>query len=56
MARCNAFVEIYYFMLKNSAWLDKHIKFDSGLPSLSTIKRVVAMIYDKSKRIRNNFK
>lgn len=47
MAKCNTFVEIYYFMLKHSAWLDKHIKFDSGLPSLSTIKRVIAMINPK---------
>ena len=47
MARCNTFVEIYYFMLKHSAWLDKHIKFDSGLPSLSTIKRVISMINPK---------
>ena len=34
-------------MLKHSAWLDKHIKFDSGLPSLSTIKRVISMINPK---------
>lgn len=34
-------------MLKHSVWLDKHIKFDSGLPSLSTIKRVIAMINPK---------
>ena len=47
MAKCNTFVEIYYFMLKHSVWLDKHIKFDSGLPSLSTIKRVIAMINPK---------
>ena len=47
MAKCNTFVEIYYFMLKHSVWLDKHIKFDSGLPSLSTIKRVIAMIKPK---------
>ena len=40
MARCNTFIKIYYFMLKHSVWLDKHIKFDLGLPSLSTIKRV----------------
>ena len=51
MARCNTFVEIYYFMLKHSAWLDKHIKFDSGLLSLSTIKRVVAMINPKELEI-----
>lgn len=51
MARCNTFVEIYYFMLKHSAWLDKHIKFDSGLPSLSTIKRVIAMINPKELEI-----
>ena len=51
MARCNTFVEIYYFMLKHSAWLDKHIKFDSGLPSLSTIKRVIVMINPKELEI-----
>ena len=51
MARCNTFVEIYYFMLKHSAWLDKHIKFDSGLPSLSTIKRVISMINPKELEI-----
>lgn len=51
MSRCNTFVEIYYFMLKHSAWLDKHIKFDSGLPSLSTIKRVIAMINPKELKI-----
>lgn len=45
------FVEIYYFMLKRSAWLDKHIKFDPGLPSLSTIKRVLAMINPKELEI-----
>lgn len=47
MARCNTFVEIYYFMYKHSKWLEKHINFDSGLPSLSTIKRVIAMINSK---------
>jgi predicted transposase YbfD/YdcC len=51
MARCNTFVKIYYFMLKHSAWLDKHIKFDLCLPSLSTIKRVIAMISPKKLEI-----
>ena len=51
MAKCNTFVEIYYFMLKHSVWLDKHIRFDSGLPSLSTIKRVIVMIDSKELEI-----
>ena len=38
-------------MLKHSAWLDKHIKFDLCLPSLSTIKRVIAMISPKKLEI-----
>lgn len=44
MARCNTFVEIYLFMHKHEEWLKQHIRLDSGLPSLSTIKRVIGMI------------
>lgn len=44
MARCNTFVEIFLFMNKHAEWLKKHIKFEAGLPSLSTIKRVIGMI------------
>lgn len=44
MARCNTFVEIYLFMNKHVEWLAKHIRFDAGLPSLSTIKRVIGML------------
>ena len=47
MANCNTFVQIHLFMIKHYEWLDKHIKFDNGLPSLSTIKRVVSFIEPK---------
>lgn len=44
IANCNTFVEIYLFMNKHREWLNKYIIFDSGFPSLSTIKRVIGMI------------
>lgn len=44
MAKCNTFVEIYLFMQKHTVWLNKYIHFEFGLPSLSTIKRVIGMI------------
>ena len=47
MADCNTFVKIYLFMLKHKKWLQKHIMFDFGMPSLSTIKRVIGMINPK---------
>ena len=47
IANCNTFVQIHLFMQKHFEWLHKHIKFDNGLPSLSTIKRVIAFINPK---------
>ena len=47
IANCNTFVQIYLFMQKHFEWLDRHIKFDNGLPSLSTVKRVIAFINPK---------
>lgn len=47
MANCNTFVEIYMFMNKHKEWLNKHINFEFGFPSLSTIKRVIGMIVPK---------
>lgn len=44
LAKCNTFVEIHLFMVEHYEWLDKHIHFESGLPSLSTIKRVIGFI------------
>ncbi len=44
MANCNNFVEIYLFMNKHLEWLKKYVSFDFGIPSLSTIKRVIGMI------------
>lgn len=47
MANCNTFLKIYLFMIKRQDWLQKHVQYDSGLPSLSTIKRVIGMINPK---------
>ena len=47
LANCNTFVEIHLFMKKHFDWLNKHIKFESGMPSLSTIKRVIGFINPK---------
>ena len=47
LANCNTFVQIYLFMKKHYEWLDKHIKYENGLPSLSTIKRVVSFVNPK---------
>ena len=47
LANCNTFVQIHLFMKKHYEWLEKHIKYENGLPSLSTIKRVVSFINPK---------
>lgn len=47
LANCNTFVEIHLFMKRHFDWLNKHIKFDNGLPSISTLKRVMAFINPK---------
>lgn len=47
IANCNDFVQIHLFMKKHYEWLDKHVGFDCGLPSISTVKRVIAIINPK---------
>ncbi len=47
MANCNTFVQIHLFMEKRYEWLEKHVKFENGLPSLSTVKRVIGFINPK---------
>ncbi|MDE5539820.1 MAG: ISAs1 family transposase [Bacilli bacterium] len=47
IAKCNNFVEIHLFMQRHYEWLDKHIKYENGLPSLSTIKLVIGFINPK---------
>ena len=44
LAKCNTFVEIHLFMMQHYEWLDKHVHFECGLPSLSTVKRVIGFI------------
>lgn len=43
----NTFEQIYLFIFKHFKWLDQHIKYDNGIPSISTIKRVVSFINPK---------
>ena len=47
LAKCNTFVEIHLFMVEHYEWLDKYIHLENGLPSLSTIKRVIGFINSK---------
>lgn len=47
IANCNTFLEIYCFGCKHYKWLNKYINFDNGMPSLSTIKRVISFINTK---------
>lgn len=47
IANCNTFTEIYMFGCTYFEWLNKYIKFENGLPSLSTIKRVISFINPK---------
>ncbi len=47
LANCNTFVQIHLFMCKHYEWLNNHIKFENGLPSISTVKRVIAFINPK---------
>lgn len=47
MANCNTFVQIHLFMEKRFEWLNKHIKFENGLPSISTVKRVIGFVNPK---------
>ena len=47
LANCNTFEQIYLFIFKHFKWLDKHIKYDNGITSISTIKRVVSFINPK---------
>ena len=44
IANCNTFIQIHLFMCKHYEWLNKHIQFENGLPSISTVKRVVSFI------------
>ena len=47
IANCNKFTEIYAFMIKHHKWLEKYIKYENGLPSIATIKRVISFINPK---------
>ena len=47
IAKSNTFTEIYIFGCIHFEWLSKYIKFENGMPSLSTIKRVISFINPK---------
>lgn len=55
MANCNNFVEIYHFMKSHKLWIERNITLDYGLPSLSTIKRIIGMINpEELEKVCNN--
>ena len=47
LTKSNTFTEIYIFGCVHFEWLSKYIKFENGMPSLSTIKRVISFINPK---------
>ena len=47
LANCNNFVEIHLFAEQHYNWLKKYLDFSYGLPSISTFKRVIAIIKPK---------
>lgn len=47
IAKSNSFTEIYIFGCSHFEWLSKYIEFENGMPSLSTIKRVISFINPK---------
>ena len=47
IAKSNSFTEIYIFGCSHFEWLSKYIEFENGIPSLSTIKRVISFINPK---------
>lgn len=44
MANCNTFAEIEMFIQHHYKWLLKYINFEAGIPSVSTIRRVIGLI------------
>lgn len=46
-ANCNTFVEVYIFAKKHYKWLSKYVELDYGLPSISTIKRIISILNPK---------
>lgn len=44
LANCNNFVEIHLFAKQHYNWLKKYLDFNYELPSISTFKRVIAII------------
>lgn len=47
IANSNTFTEMYIFGCTHFEWLSKYIYFENGMPSLSTIKRVISFINPK---------
>lgn len=46
-ANCNTFVEITLFASVHYEWLKEYIALEYGLPSISTIKRIISMLNPK---------
>ena len=47
LSNCNTYKEIELFINAHYEWLVKKLKLDYGVPSISTIRRVVSMINPK---------
>ena len=47
LSNCNTYKEIELFINVHYEWLIKKLKLDYGVPSISTIRRVVSMINPK---------
>ena len=47
LGNCNTFEEINVFMHYHFSWLSKYIKYENGIPSISTVKRVVSFLDPK---------
>lgn len=47
LANCNTFVEISVFAKVHYEWLKEYITLEYGLPSISTIKRVISILNPK---------
>lgn len=47
LGNCDEWTQIYMFSVQHEEWLHKFLKLPYGLPSISTIKRIMAMVNPK---------
>ncbi len=54
LANCNTYKEIELFIGTHYEWLISKLKLENGIPSISTIRRVIAIIKPKELEILCN--